>query len=221
MAGLAWSSGVQVVEGGNRFVSPDWTGSAATPPTVLAPPSLVWNAACVVDVDSPYPANPSSSPFLHWLTRKDATTGKMIQIVPWFPMRPPRDSPPHRYQLRLYRTDGLPPASALDISNNRASFGLDGLEANWLHNPVFKFDYWSGYVNTSASSNRGGTAIVSSEFGLLPSSRQFRKQTPTNSGVLAISQTAIPRLRPRLGPGLPRRPVSLGSDLNKHTNFRW
>lgn len=73
---------------------------------------LSWDAApgtlhtlIMYDLDSPYPENPSNSPFLHLLV-VNVPNGNISQgqvIAPYTPPNPPQDSAPHTYRFDLYR----------------------------------------------------------------------------------------------------------------------
>jgi hypothetical protein len=109
MLDLMFPSGVRVSSSGPAGVSADWTGARQLPPFIHT--DIDWDVAVVVDVDAPYPASPTASPFLHWLVvrHREQVAGvrhgdkKEEQLAGWVPMRPPADSPPHRYQLILFR----------------------------------------------------------------------------------------------------------------------
>jgi phosphatidylethanolamine-binding protein (PEBP) family uncharacterized protein len=70
------------------------------------PFNIFWNAEedkmytiFMVDLDAPYPSNPSKSPLVHLfilnIIGSDIKTG--FNIVSYQPPSPPADSPPHRY----------------------------------------------------------------------------------------------------------------------------
>ena len=52
----------------------------------------------IVDPDAPYPSDPSKKYFLHFLI----VNTKEIKAS-YHPPNPPRDSPPHRYMILLYK----------------------------------------------------------------------------------------------------------------------
>lgn len=101
--------------------------------------------ACIlVDIDAPDPANPSHSPFLHYvvanLTRGDnapPADGQAVPVVvPYYPVSPPMGE--HRYVALLMHQSG--PALARDeaesarLATHRANFDLVGFaRAHSLH----------------------------------------------------------------------------------------
>lgn len=132
MLALQFPSGVSVTRD-RSYVAADWTGSAQLPPDIQT--DLQWDVAILIDLDAPYPSSHTLSPLLHWIVQRDGH-----QHVEWLPMRPPSDSPPHRYQLILYRqTTVTPPMAPIQRSN----FDLIAFTRAWSLVYVSQLDYIS------------------------------------------------------------------------------
>lgn len=127
----------QRVRSGDR-IAPDWTGSRELPPDIRGTDDVAWNVAIVLDLDAP------CAPFLHWLVVRQPADGRFHQLVPWAPMRPPFDSPPHRYVLLLFAAPVVP-RGAPSWLLGRPRFDLGRLTAQWRLTRLADLQYQSGY----------------------------------------------------------------------------
>jgi hypothetical protein len=143
MIELFFSSGV-TVSAATPWLFPDWSGSASLPPLIKS--DVAWDLALVLDLDAPYPAawgEPILSPLLHGAAASDGR-----QLLEWLPMRPPRDSRPHRYLVLLFRSPAwaqLSPARLPDWAVQRARFDVKRLALEWRLERVDELVYYSGY----------------------------------------------------------------------------
>jgi phosphatidylethanolamine-binding protein (PEBP) family uncharacterized protein len=84
----------------------------------------VYYTIIMYDVDSPYPSQPSTAPYIHLLVTNipgnDISKGQ--QLFGYMPPSPPSDSQPHRYVIGLYSQRMLIPTINL---SNRAMFPLN------------------------------------------------------------------------------------------------
>ncbi len=142
MLALVFPSGVRVGRWGD-YVGADWTGAATRDgrPMVVAGGGGSWDVALVVDVDVPRPV----WPFLHWAVRRDGP-----EVVPWTPLRPPRDGTPHRYRLILFRLQPgmLSPTRIPDWLGAREAVDVRRLLNAWHldPNPVAILEFQSAHA---------------------------------------------------------------------------
>jgi len=78
----------------------------------------------MVDMDAPYPDNPTNAPYLH-LMQVNIRNGKGDTVVDYTPPSPPPDSAAHRYEIYLFK-QSYPFYPKI---TSRANFDLRGLLA--------------------------------------------------------------------------------------------
>lgn len=106
-------------------------------------------AVALFDHDAPYPHRNQNSPYLHefYLTRD----GQPTPVAPYLPMSPPRDSPAHRYEARVYmvpenRADQLRPwVQHMTAQRGSAAFPLEQVERQFDLQAVGSAMYRAGY----------------------------------------------------------------------------
>jgi hypothetical protein len=97
----------------------------------------------IYDNDVPYPSNNYNSPFIHLLIIN--TTGKNDgeMIVPYVTPNPPKDSPAHKYILRIYLQSGL--INNNIIINQHENFPLEAFIMNNNLKLIGELSFYTSY----------------------------------------------------------------------------